>query len=445
MSDSDGLGPEGAERSLFGFPLSSWRRITGEGAWALSGQVAAAAAGLVAIRLLTELAPREVFGEASLILGAMLLGRQVFLAPVWNAQLRFHSEYRQKGQAQWFSRETARLAWMSAGAFAAAGTCAYLVWRYLSGGGWRPLLALALAGILVTDVTKAIRLNRLNAERRQGRYALWGGAEAWLWPALAGLFLVLWTSTESYLWGQAAGSAAALIVFGVLAYPRTPPDAGDSAPEPRGVFLKNMLAYGLPLVGLSLAAWVANMGDRYILASFMGKGNVGLYVAAYSVASRPFLLANGIFTIAARPVLFEAESNHRPAKARKVLFLWTLAAACTGAVGVLGFWFFGDWVAWVLLAEGYRAGAPPVFLWIALAYAFLGITNAFRHGLLSLGKSGSLLPPAAFGAVACILLGLFFIPKAGVLGAARAKAAGFVVELIVAAWALGKGWTHRGS
>ena len=109
MSDSDGLGPELAERSLFGFAFSSWRRITGEGAWALAGQVAAAAAGLVAIRLLTELAPKEVFGEASLVLGAMMLGRQVFLGPIWNAQLRFHPEYRQKGQARWFTREIARL------------------------------------------------------------------------------------------------------------------------------------------------------------------------------------------------------------------------------------------------------------------------------------------------------------------------------------------------
>ena len=409
----------------------------------MGGQVAVAFAGLVAVRLLTELVPREVFGEASLIFGALLLGRQLFLVPVGSAQIRFHPEYKAKGRAGWFSREIGRLAWLSAGAFAAVGACAYLVWRGLSAGGWRPFLALALAGILVTDVAKALRLKRLHAERRRAFYALWTGAEAWVWPALAALFLFFWTSTESYLAGQAAGSALALVIFGMIAYPRMPPDASGSSPEPRRAFVKKVLSYGLPLALLSLVGWAGNMGERYILAGFMGIADVGFYAAAYAVASRPFLLANGAVAITASPVLFEAESTGLSGKARRVFLLWMLAVACVGALGVLGFWLLGDWAAWLLLAEEYRAGAPGIFVWVAAGYAAFGLSKVVIQRMLSLGRSARVLLPAGLGAAANVSLALLLVPGMGALGAARAVAAGFAVRFVAVIWALRRAGASR--
>src|SRR5881398_3500080 len=76
-----------------GFALSSWKRAGREGIWVVIGQASVALAGLVGVRLLTELAPREVMGNASLLLGAVILGRNIFVAPFSNAQIRFHPEY----------------------------------------------------------------------------------------------------------------------------------------------------------------------------------------------------------------------------------------------------------------------------------------------------------------------------------------------------------------
>ncbi len=421
---------------MLGFSAASWSRAAREGAWAAGGQAAIAAAGLLGVRLLTEIAPKAVYGEAALILGALLLGRQLFLGPVMQAQLRFHPKYRIKKQTRWFSREIARLAWLGAGAFAAAGLCAYLVWRWRDGGEWRPLVALAAAGILVTDVAKALRRNRLNAERRQARYAVWVGAEAWLWPALSALLLLLWTSTESYLAGQVAASAVALVLFGVLFYPAAPREPPVTKAEPRREFVRKVASYALPFVPFAVAGWAAMLADRYVLAGFAGRADIGLYTAAYAVASRPFMLVGGMATILARPVLFQAKSDRPSGKAGKVFALWTVAIACVGALGVLGFWLFGDWAACLLLAEEYRAGAVGVFMWVAPAYAMAGVAQVIEMRLMSLGRSRALLWPAGLGAATNVGVAFLLVPLLGVQGAARAATAGFAVRLLAVIWTL---------
>ena len=44
---------------------------------------------------------------------------------------------------------------------------------------------------------------------------------------------------------------------------------------------------------------------------------------------------------------------------------------------VLGVWWWGDRLAGVVLADGYRASASDLLLWVALGYACFGVLTCF--------------------------------------------------------------------
>jgi hypothetical protein len=199
-----------------GFSLSSWLRVAREGGFVVAGQVAVALAGLIGIRLLTELAPGHVFGEASLLMGLLMLGRNLFLAPFYNVQLKFHPEYGARGQGTWFTEQMAFYAGRSLICVLALGVPLYALWRWTE-GGFRPLLLAVLAIILLLDNAKNLRLGRYNAERRQARSAAWAVAEALMAVILGAAALWCSTTTEAYLLGQAAAAGIVLGIFVHLA------------------------------------------------------------------------------------------------------------------------------------------------------------------------------------------------------------------------------------
>ena len=99
-----------------------------------------------------------------------------------------------------------------------------------------------------------------------------------------------------------------------------PPATGRSPDEPD--FYRQAAAYGLPFIPLAAVLWFTNLGDRYLLNGLRGTDEVGLYVAAFGIASKPAILVGGTITLAARPILFDAVSRGLRRKARHVFRLW---------------------------------------------------------------------------------------------------------------------------
>ena len=59
--------------------------------------------GIIALRLLTALAPPAVFGEANLLLTTLGLATTVSSQPFTNTQLRFHSAAQASGRGDAFT------------------------------------------------------------------------------------------------------------------------------------------------------------------------------------------------------------------------------------------------------------------------------------------------------------------------------------------------------
>jgi O-antigen/teichoic acid export membrane protein len=207
--------------------------------------------------------------------------------------------------------------------------------------------------------------------------------------------------------------------------------------ETRRELLRKILTYGLPFVPLAIVSWVSNMGDRYIVGGYLGTDDAGLYATWYGLASRPFIMLSSITSGFARPILFQAESQGNPRKARRIFLLWMTLSAATSALGVIAFAVLGNWVKNVFLGPEFRLPATlAVFVWVGIGYALFNTSQIIETRLLSLAASRSLIVPALVGAVVNVGLNLLLIRKFGLVGAAQATAATFLLQLLLLCWNL---------
>lgn len=408
-----------------------WRSLVRSGTLVVGSSVAIALINVLALRLYTELAPPQTFGEFNLVLTALTLGTQLFVAPFTNTQLRYQTQAPAGEAADAFTREALHWSICSAGVLGVIAFCACLFCARLGG----PRLGLAVAAASVAWVwATAVRnvfMGRLQAEQRRLAY---GGL-----AVLEALTLVLTTvtalrirvSTSSFLIGQVAAPVA-LVIVGSFLLPWT--RFRRSAPQAqRTEFRQRALEYGLPFAPVAVGGWLSNLADRYVLGLMTGAAAVGQYVAPASIASRGMILLNGTLNDFFRPMLFDAENRGEPHRARSVFLSWIGVSAAVGGATVALVALAGSIVVRILLATDYRSGAVPIMVWIAVGYGIYGVTQVIETRLLSLGKSAQLIATMAAGALANIGLSVVLIPRYGTLGAARASCLSFLVQSLVTA------------
>jgi O-antigen/teichoic acid export membrane protein len=421
---------------MLGFSRASWVRFGREGAWVLAGQVGTAVAGLVGVRVLTELAPPAVFGEASLWFGALVLARNFFLVPVSMFQVRYHPDYVRRGQAGAFTRLVRRLAARSTAVFILGGALVYLGWIWATGTPPRPALLTALACAAGLDTAKSVRQNVLNADRRQKALAIWTAAEACTVVVCTAVALWVLPTTETYLFGTAAGYLLPLVLFALVlslpgdVRPAATPDADERA------FYRQVLAYGLPFIPLAVVVWFNNLGDRYLLEGLRDTAAVGLYVAAFGIASKPAMMVGGVISTAARPVLFNAVIGGRARAANRIFHLWLAGTAALNALLVFLLAALGPWIARWFLAAEYRPGAPGIITWVAAGYGVYAATQVVENRIMAWGRSAGLIAPVTAGAALKFALTYWLVWSDGPLGAARATCFAFCGQFLATWWVM---------
>ena len=405
------------------------------GALLFAGQIFVALAGIVTLRLYTEVAPRQVFGQANLILSALNLGLQVVVLPFVSVQLRYLSEAEAAGQGARFSTDARRWSLRAATVLAAL-VCVAMPLARVAGApscGWIALVA-AVVWIYAMAV-RHLAIARLQSLSRRKTYVALQALE----PVLLGAFtfgaLKIAQSADAYLVGQAL--AVLLFMAVAAAWARRPVEAPASATAETAAadshYWSRMLSYGLPFSLLSVMGWFANLADRYVVGLMLGAAAAGQYVAQFAIASRGMTMANGALVDLYRPALFDAENHKNHAQANKVFRHWTLASFGIGVLAVATVAVAGRLTAQLLLAAEYRQDAVETMLWVAAAYAVAGFTQVLEHRQLSLGRSSRLLPSLAVGAVTNVAFAFLLVSHHGVVGAAQATFASFVAQALATA------------
>lgn len=196
-------------------------------------------------------------------------------------------------------------------------------------------------------------------------------------------------------------------------------------------YLKEALAFGIPLMPHVVGNFLLGMADRLFINEELGQGAVGIYVVAAQITLVMAMLSDAI-NKAYVPWLFERLSRDIAAEKKQIVkytYLYFL-----GALLIAGFMAAIGPVAVALLAgDGYEAAAPLIG-WLALGQAFAGMYLMVTNYAFYAKQTGRLsLTTISMGAVNLLLI-LSLLPLFGLTGAAIAYCSAMGLRFLFTWW-----------
>lgn len=392
-------------------------------------QTIAAIGQIIGVRLLTEALSPAVFGEVMLLVGVAALATSVLVHPTMQALLRYYPEYAPSGGGE----EVERIALGRI-----LRTSAVVVPISIPLGilgvvaGWFSVTSVVLLVLLVAvDGMRMLRTTVMNATRQHHRYGIWQIGEAWGRPLFAyGATVWCGIYTELVL-AVFLGTSLALYYFinSSIKSPGPVSSTAWNAEELRNKFKH----YGRPLIPLGVLGWISSMADRYMIGSMLSVQNVGMYAAAYGIASRPMLMLSSMAETAIRPVYYSAVVGRDRPASRKHLITWFVLVFVVGTALCVFLALFHQQLAHVLLGPEFRE-ASFLMPWIAAGYGLLALYHiAVRVCLVHDAPQAVTLTEAA-RAILAVAIGFFLITKYGLFGAAVAVPIYCGIQLLVSVY-----------
>jgi O-antigen/teichoic acid export membrane protein len=241
-----------------------------------------------------------------------------------------------------------------------------------------------------------------------GRHAANAGLKVALVLAGYGVAGVLWSDLL----------ATALFAFSLL--PRLRGRAAFTVSAP---LLREALAFGLPKVPHGLLLQVQNLADRKILDLFASRAEVGLYHVGYTFG-QGVKFATSAFEPAWGPFVY-AEARKDEGAPRTLARVASPAFALFLLAG-LAVAMLGRELIALMTPPEYHAAAPVVPV-IALAYVLHGVFLLTAVGI-GIAKQARYYPIVTAAAAGTNVMGnLLLVPRFGMMGAAWATVASYVV------------------
>jgi O-antigen/teichoic acid export membrane protein len=198
--------------------------------------------------------------------------------------------------------------------------------------------------------------------------------------------------------------------------------------------LHNMNRFGVPLMASALAGWVMNFGDRFMLAKLL-HGNYALHqLGQYSLAvkiSSAMVLLFTAFQVAWPAFAYSIDDESEAKRAYSYVLTYLMFIAAWTAVGLS---LFAPWLVRLLARRpGYwpAADAIPALAFGSIFFAgFIVVTIATGRAR----QTQFNWVATTAGALLNFALNLWLIPAYGMLGAAYATLAGYILIMVLRTW-----------
>jgi O-antigen/teichoic acid export membrane protein len=410
--------------------LISSTQIHREGSWVIGGQILAAFAILASLRVWSEyLRPDEV-GLMGLIVGAASMMVGFVSGPVSQAVLVTYAAYFRDG----LTHEHRAVSW---GMTNRVSTIAALVLvvaglplSFILSVHW--LTPFLIAALFLVDVRRSFEVVLLIAARRQKQVALITAGDAWFRLMFLWAFLHL-TQTSTYVAVAAYvfSAVAFLAVMRFLLKRDAYPPAAQMTPEVRADLSRALSRISRPLFPAFVLANITQMGSRYLVGGMLGMSAAGFFVVADGLARRPFGMLSGMIDWTLKPLLSSAIANGDPLRATLIRRLWLIAGGGIALLGVVLFYFLGDFVGSLLLTEEYAASYVLLFP-LACAMMISNLSQAFLAFTVCTGRTGPVFVTNAIGCVATVGFVAIGGHTYGLTGVVTGMIGGAIVQLSVA-------------
>jgi O-antigen/teichoic acid export membrane protein len=379
--------------------------------------VLARSIGLILLPILTRYLSPADYGTIELLAVAYALLHLVLPLEVVQGMVRLQADEKDSIQKSGYASTAF---WFTASVFGGFAVLAWIASGYLSqwlfgASGYELVFQLAALAMAFNALLYVVQTHlRWNLQSRA--FALSNVLLA-LVTAAGGAALIVGLNTGliGYFIAFLGGNIVALVLgIAMVSGPRTFGLQFDSQR------LREMLVFSAPLVLSGAAVYLTTYADRWLVRYWLGLESLGLYGAAFRIASVTGLVVASL-QMAITPIVYE---NHRDPQTPRVLrtLLTCLLAIILPAVGLVA--AMSKELVVLLAGSNFEAAAPAAG-WLSLGMVLMSLyVFAPGMGLAKRTKRIALVNGAVGGCN--VMLGLALVPTLGIMGAALAYMAGGV-------------------
>ncbi|MEK7510265.1 MAG: oligosaccharide flippase family protein [Patescibacteria group bacterium] len=197
---------------------------------------------------------------------------------------------------------------------------------------------------------------------------------------------------------------------------------------PKFSLLKEYLSFGLPTIINSIAYWIVQVSDRYLIAAFLGIAFVGYYAPAYSFGTMLNLFIFPV-TLSLAPVISKLFASQQMEEIKTYLSFSLKYILAVMIPAVFGLSTLSRQLLRIFSTEEIASNASFIIPLVAASFLLYGI-HAVVYQVLGLYKKMKLGGLVWLGAAFLnFFLNLIFIPRIGILGAALTTFLAYLVAL----------------
>ena len=408
--------------------LSVTRRVASQASFYLVADILGQLSGFISLPIFTRLFSTAQYGIMGLVDSTFKFAGTLSSLGLRPAALRLYGEFkegkRNRGPEHLISTMMSASFLLGAAVSVLCLGALLVPEKYLEREA-RELIAMAAAVMLFRNVSQMLMSLAQVQEKAKLRSALML-AERYLILGFTLLFAAV------FRWGLKGFFGGILVAEGLLflyciwhslMHMKWKPGLPDSA------ILRESIAYGLPLLGLNVTGFITDWGDRFIMSYYREPGELGLYVAGYTLANYAILSFVPALSSALIPVTMNAYAEKGEEATRRSLETFLRYYWLATLPIVFGITAVGEELIRFVASEKF-VDATIVLPWILAAKIVQAAYFPFLAGLF-LSKRTKMLALFMAGAAALnIVLNLLLIPKLGMVGAAIATLVAYLFYVI---------------
>ncbi len=231
--------------------------------------------------------------------------------------------------------------------------------------------------------------------------------------------------------GRLLGQLVAAIAFSVIGY-LSLMRGGWVTLRPSREYVREALAFGVPLIPHVVGAFLTSLVDRFIIKQQLGLASAGIYLVAAQLGMGMGLLADA-FNKAFVPWLYEQlRTADLATKRRVVAGTWAYFAIALALAGIVA--LLADWIVLFVAGTAYMEAAKAL-PWLALGQAFCGMYFMVTNYIFYVRKTSGLVWITLFSGCVGISLVWIFAPLFGIAGAGMAFAVAMFLRFVLT-WVL---------
>ena len=286
---------------------------------------------------------------------------------------------------------------------------------------YRPLIGIGVL-IFIFQGVFFLLAQVLRARLRPGVYSLFVVWERCATLGLSVLFVASFgLGVPGMLWAVVLGSVSALPWLWRQVFQGVRTIGPISAP-----MLRELAAYGLPLTIGQLGGWVLHMSDRYQIQAFYSAREVGMFAAAYTLASHSITVYARLIRLSSDPLLYKTWEQKGQEATRQFLNAITRLYLLVGIPLVVGMSVLAKPTMQVLTGADFASGYS-IIPWVASGAFFLGLQYRFNQTLTIIKRTRVIMMSIIVAGVINLGLNYWLLPIWGYQIAAVTTLVSYVI------------------